>query len=93
MTTIIGLGDEIDPGIVETDTLTGNDLQTDDDGEVENEITVIGETTPMIIGHEDAKRTLLTHGPVVEAKTIVANLQASPRALNRMRCAHSHSVL
>jgi hypothetical protein len=78
--TITDLADGIDRGIAETDTLTGSDRQTDGDAEVENEITVTGETILMMIGHEGAVRTLLTHGPVVEANTIVASLQADQKA-------------
>jgi hypothetical protein len=81
----IGLADGIDPGIAGTDTLIGIDLQTDGDAEVESEITVTGETILMMIGHEGAARILLTHGPVVEAKTIAASLQADQIALSRAR--------
>jgi hypothetical protein len=82
---IIGLADGIDPGIAETDTLIGIDHQTDGDAEVESGIIVTGETIPMMLGHEGAARTLLTHGPVVEAKTIVASLQADQIASSRVR--------
>jgi hypothetical protein len=48
----------------------GRDMQTERDlldaDAVGNEITVIGETIPMMTGLEDGARTLLTHGPVTE---------------------------
>ena len=79
------LADETDQGIAEIDTLKENGLQTDDDVEVESEITVIGETIPMMIGHEDAVRTLLTLGLVAEVKIVVASLQANQKGPNRAR--------
>lgn len=48
--------------------MQGIDLLIDGDGGVENAIIVIGETT-LMKGLEDAARTLLTRGPVVEATT------------------------
>lgn len=51
-----------------------NDHQIGDDVEVENEITVTGETIPMMPGLEDAARILLTHGPVAEETKIADKL-------------------
>ena len=65
---MIGQVDAIDLEIAETDIPRGSGLLTDGDGEVEN--TEIGETFPMT-GQEDAARTLLTRGPVVEVMMAV----------------------
>lgn len=60
---------EIDLEIAEA-MLIGNDHWIGEDAEVENEITVIGETILMMIGLEDAARILLTHGLVAEETKI-----------------------
>lgn len=83
--TTIDLGDGTARGTV--DTLSENDLRTDGDDEVENEITGTGETI-LMIGHGGAARTLLTYGPVVEEKIPVENLQAGPNLQNQQRSVH-----
>ena len=63
---------------------TENDPLIDADEEVESEITVTGETI-LMIGHEGAARTLLTHGPVAEEKIPAANLQVGQNLQNQPR--------
>lgn len=69
---MIGLVDEIDLEIAEIDIPRGNVLLIEGGEEVENIET--GETIPMT-GQEDAARTLLTRGPVVEEMIIVERHQ------------------
>lgn len=91
--TTIGLADGIDREIAETDTMIGNDPQTAGDAEVESEITMTGETIHMMMGHEGAARTLLTRGPVAEAKTIAASLLAGLATSNQARSVHRLFIL
>jgi hypothetical protein len=73
----------IGQGIVETDTLIGNDLQTDADTKAASETTVTGETIPLMIWHEDVTRTLLTPGAVAEERIAESNVQIDRTALNQ----------
>jgi len=74
----------IDPAVgtaqetAETDMARENDLRIGGDVEVENTTTGIGEMTPTI-GTDDPARTLLTRGPVAEAKTVVGSPQVDQR--------------
>lgn len=81
MRIIIDPADEIDLEIAddqEIDMRTESDLQTDGGAEAESEIFVTGETT-LMMGLEDATRTLLTHGREIEV-IIVGKSQADQRA-------------
>ncbi len=66
--------------LIEIDLLIGGDV------EVEIETTVTGETT-LMTGLEDAARTLLTLGPVAEAKVLSESLQPGLKALKSLRLA------
>lgn len=71
----MGLADETDRETVETDTLRESGPRRGDDGEVETEIIVTGETI-LMTGLEGAARTLLTHGPVAEVTAILEGPKA-----------------
>ncbi|KAF4636939.1 hypothetical protein G7Y89_g1146 [Cudoniella acicularis] len=83
--------DEIDQGTEEIDTIPESDHQIDDGAEVENGITETGETT-LMTGHEDAARTLLTRGPVVEEMISVGSQPIRRMILSRAKSAAANTI-
>lgn len=75
MMTTTDLVDENGLETVETDMSIESGLQTGGGEGAEIETIVTGETT-LMTGLEDAGRTLLTRGPVTEARRTGRNLQA-----------------
>jgi hypothetical protein len=79
MITSTAMTEETDRGTVGIDMQKESGLLTGGGVEVGIETIVTGETT-LMKGHEDAARTLLTHGLVAEAKVAWASLQTGQKA-------------